>query len=134
MKPFEVREYRSPVFAIAICAIGFVLITYSAWSLYVNEGVTVLSVGAMLLTPAFFAGLVEALTTRVVLTQEQITVRSNFRARAYQRSLFSSVSWAKGTPVALQYREGGWLKLPVVSGSGQGLVNTLRVWLARPGA
>lgn len=132
MKSFEPREYRSPALSIGVCAIGSIMGPYSAWALYSKEGFSLLSTSAMFLAPLFVAGLADALTTKVVLTLDNISIRSNFRRRVYPRAAFSSVSWGKGVPVALQYREGNWLKLPGVNTSVQGLANTLRAWLARP--
>lgn len=134
MKPFKVREYRGPSWIIGLYAISLILSAFSAWQLYAQHSLSALSIAAMLLVPLLLAGLIDALTTSVVVTESLLSVRSNFRRRIYAKSLFSSVSWSKGGPVALKYSDGGWLKLPSVNTSSQDIINTLRAWLKRPEA
>jgi len=73
----------------------------------------------------------EAATARVVLGETELEIVSNFRRRRYDRAGFVRVVGEKGTPVALERREGGWIQLPSL-GSGPH-ANTVRAWL-RPGA
>ncbi|HEY3486752.1 MAG TPA: hypothetical protein VGL10_01690 [Gammaproteobacteria bacterium] len=69
---------------------------------------------------------------RVVLYEDSIEVFATFRRRSYPRSEFVEATWAKGSPVALKFKDGSWLKLPPVgSGSAQGVVNTLRAWIKK---
>lgn len=131
MKPFDARQYRGPTWVIGLYAISLILSIFSAWQLYAQHSLSALSIAAMLLVPLLLAGLIDALTTSVVVTEAHLSVRSNFRRRVYAQSLFSSVSWSKGSPVALKYRDGGWLKLPSVNTSSQDIIYTLRAWLKR---
>lgn len=71
----------------------------------------------------------EAATARVVLGESELEIVSNFRRRRYQRSDLVRVVGEKGVPVAIERRQGGWIKLPSL-GSGPH-ANTVRTWLRR---
>jgi hypothetical protein len=71
----------------------------------------------------------EAATARVVLGATELEIVSNFRRRSYDRAGFVRVVGEKGVPVALERREGGWIKLP--SSGGGPHANTVRAWLPR---
>jgi hypothetical protein len=71
----------------------------------------------------------EAATARVVLGESELEIVSNFRRRRYDRAGFVRVVGEKGVPVALERREGGWVKLPSFAGGPH--ANTVRAWLKR---
>lgn len=73
--------------------------------------------------------LAEAATARVVLGETELEIVSNFRRRRYDRAGFVRVVGEKGVPVAVECRQGGWIKLPSL-GSGPH-ANTVRAWLKR---
>lgn len=69
----------------------------------------------------------EAATARVVLGETELEIVSNFRRRRYDRADLVRVVGEKGVPVAVERRQGGWIKLPSL-GSGPH-ANTVRAWL-----
>jgi hypothetical protein len=87
------------------------------------------SILMFLLVPLSIAGLVDAITARVELREDELVIVKNFRTRNYSRRLFTKVTAEKGVPIALQTVDGHWVKLPDVSPGGQGLVNKLRAWV-----
>ena len=132
MTSFESREFRPPRWIVASCALGAVLFPLAAWSLYGKEGVTLLVALSVGMCALAIAGLVDALTTVVRITDDKIVIRANLRSRSYLRSEFVSATWAKDCPVALERRGGASVRLPSVGSSAQGVVNTLRAWLKVP--
>lgn len=69
----------------------------------------------------------EAATARVVLGETELEIVCNFRRRRYDRADLVRVVGEKGVPVAIERRQGGWIKLPSL-GSGPH-ANTVRAWL-----
>jgi hypothetical protein len=85
-------------------------------------------IGALLLALFMFAGFVDFLSTRVVLTDTQLVIVRNFRRSAIERSSIATVTWEAGCPASLELASGERVKLPPVSKSTQGLVNSVRSW------
>jgi len=77
-----------------------------------------------------FMGLVDALTTRVVLSEESLTIRRNFRSVTYARESIREASWEGGAPVSILVESRGWVHLPPV-GPGPSLVRAIDAWLKR---
>ena len=132
MKPFVDREFRAPRWIVASTALGALIFPLVAWSLCRKEGLTLLTLVSFGMCVLAVGGLLDALTSFVRVTDRELVVRTNLRRRSYPRSAFVTANWAKGSPVALELREGGWLRLPPVGSSAQGVVNTLRAWLKVP--
>jgi hypothetical protein len=82
-----------------------------------------------MLSAVFAIGLVEAITARVVLSPDFIEIVSNFRRKRVLRTEILRIVAEKGTPIALELRSGGWLKLPSV---GTIHPDTIRAWLKQP--
>ena len=131
MKPFETREFRAPRYTAAFCAIGSAVGAYAAYDIIRVNGVTPFFLAAIIICLLMLGGLADALTTKVSVSENELVVRSNFKVRRFSRSEFSSVTWSKGCPVALEFRDGSWLNLPSVAASAQGVTNTLKAWLKR---
>ncbi|GMU66291.1 MAG: hypothetical protein AMXMBFR36_25650 [Acidobacteriota bacterium] len=82
---------------------------------------------------AVFGGvaIAEAATARVALGETELEIVSNFRRRRYHRADLVRVVGEKGVPVAIERRQGGWIRLPSL-GSGPH-ANTVRAWLRGTG-
>jgi len=115
-------------FAIVALFAGFAYLSYTDnapyWQIGFLSGVAVLGI----------VGIVDVLTTRVELTEDQLVVTSNLRTQTYRRSAFVQVTAERGVPIALKTTEGTWVKLPSVSPGGMALVNKLRAWVKKGGA
>jgi hypothetical protein len=75
-------------------------------------------------------GVLDALTTKVVLTDASISIRKNLRRRTYLRNADSKASWEGGAQVSILVEPDGWIRLPDV-GSPRSLVNGLDHWIKR---
>jgi hypothetical protein len=127
-----VKIFRSPRALIIMVGVSTLLFILAAIGMYVTGGLTLLGVAGFGLAIFGVVAFVDTMLSRVLLYPEELEIYSNFRLRRYPRSAFVNATWAKGCPVTLQLREGGWLKLPPVgSGSAQGMVNTLRAWIKK---
>lgn len=93
-----------------------------------HEFLVVASIGLALFSVVAF---IDTLLARVVLYDDRLEIYANFRKRSYPRSMFKAATYSKGSPVALEFREGGWLDLPLVGSNSQSMVNTLRAWIKR---
>ena len=115
-------------FVIVALFAGFAYLSYTDnapyWQIGFLSGVAVLGI----------VGIVDVLTTRVELTEDQLVVTSNLRTQTYRRSAFVQVTAERGVPIALKTTEGTWVKLPSVSPGGMALVNKLRAWVKKDGA
>lgn len=114
-----------------LVSVALMLSIGGAVVLYRLKGWTALSIAAVLVALVAIAGLLDVLTARVILNAESIVVVQNLRRREYPRSAFTKVTWAKGVPVALQKKEGAWVRLPSVGKGSQALANTIRAWIRR---
>jgi hypothetical protein len=127
-----VKIFRSSRAMIAIVGVSMLLFIAAAIGMYVTGGPTLLGIAGLGLAVFGVVAFVDTLLSRVTVSSEELEIYANFRSRRYPRSAFVNATWAKGCPIALQFRQGGWLKLPPVgSGSAQGMVNTLRAWIKK---
>ena len=126
-----VRTFRSSRWAVGLVTIALLLFAAGLVWFFRTEGMSLKTITFMGLTLFGIAGLIDAITQRVELHDDRIVVVQNLRKRQYARSLFVKATWAKGVPVTLETTSGGWVSLPGVGGSSQGLVNTLRAWLKK---
>jgi hypothetical protein len=125
----QVRVFRAPAMVkllALLSAVGFsagavLFCRLQGWSWVTFSFASMAVIGT--------AGFIDALTTRVEVHPEHIAVIRNLRKSSYSRSALSGVTWGKGVPVSLKLASGGWVRLPGVGRSAQGLVNTLRAWL-----
>lgn len=121
------RVFRTSPWMHALLAVAQAMFSAGAiffWGRPDDRGVWLLFVGLAVFGVVAIA---EAATARVVLGETELEIVSNFRARRYDRAGFVRVVGEKGVPVALERREGGWIKLPSL-GSGPH-ANTVRAWL-----
>jgi hypothetical protein len=107
------------------------LIATGAVVAYRSEGLTLLTAGLMALAVLGMLGIVEAATTRIVLTDEDVETGSVWSRRRYRAADVASVAWEGGAGVALKLTSGGWAKLPEMGYNSLGLANTLRAWVKR---
>jgi hypothetical protein len=98
---------------------------------YVVGGVGIYSGAFAVCSIIACAGIMEAFLTRVVLTEGALRIVRPFRHESYPRSEIVSVTWEAGCPVAIKVASGGWVRLPPVGRTNQGVVNSIRAWLKR---
>jgi hypothetical protein len=77
------------------------------------------------------AGVLELVTTRIVLSEDALECNSLWSRRRYAAADIASVTWEWGSGVSVKLTSGGWAKLPELGYNSQGLANTLRAWLKR---
>lgn len=125
----SIRLFRPSLWTTFFVAVAAVMCVVLAYFMHRSEGWSWTAIGLLCLVPVGIAGVLDALTCRVELTDEQLIVAENLRRRKYARSAFVKVTRAKGVPASLQFESGRWLKLPHVSVGNQVLANALRAWL-----
>jgi hypothetical protein len=125
------REFRTSIALRLVSGVSLLLFAVVAITLYALNGWTWMTLVAIGLLAFAAAGVADVLTMRVVLNPESIVIVRNLRRREYPRGMFVKATWAKGVPVSLQREDGTWVHLPGVGTSSQGMVNTLRAWIAR---
>lgn len=82
----------------------------------------------------FLLGFADSMTAFVRLAEHDLTVRSNFRTRRILIADITKVVRAKGCPLALQLRNGGWYRLPDWCESGIGFQNRVEARVRRSSA
>src|SRR5689334_12264552 len=118
-----VKTFRSPRVLIIVVGIAMLMFIFAAIGMYVTGGLRLLGLAGFGLAIFAVIAFIDTLLSRVTIFPEELEIYANFRVRRYPRSAFVNATWAKGCPISLQFREGGWLKLPPVgSGSAQGMV------------
>ncbi len=128
-KPIESAIVYRPSRALRLFVVfGLIAMSGSAYFLVQNDGLTWLSAASIGLVLFSIAGVGDAYTSRVTLTEEAIEIRSNFTLRSFPRKAFTEVHWAKGCRVTLLLAAGGKVELPYC-----GSPNTVRAWLKRGG-
>ena len=125
------RTYSPPTWlrlGVIVAAIIFCTLAY----IYHHVGSTVLSRWLVFDALAAFSvvGVIDVLTTRVVLTDSSLSIRRTFRKRTYLRRTISKASWEGGAPVSVLVESVGWVHLPDV-GSPRSLVKVLDHWILR---
>jgi hypothetical protein len=78
-------------------------------------------------------GVLELVTSRIVLSANSLEAGSIWSRRRYAVADIESVTWASGSGVSVKLSNGGWAKMPELDFNAQGLANTLRAWLKRYG-
>lgn len=123
------RSSRGMLWIVGGAMLLFVLTAVVGIRLIRGHGfLVVASIGLALFSVVAF---IDTLLARVVLYDDRLEIYANFRKRSYPRSMFKAVTYSKGSPVALEFSEGGWLDLPLVGSNSQSMVNTLRAWIKR---
>jgi drug/metabolite transporter (DMT)-like permease len=125
------RVFRPSLWIAVFAAVAAVMFVVLAYFTHRSKGWSWTAIALLCLVPVGVAGVLDALTCRIELTDEQLIVVENLRRRQYSRSAFVRATWAKGVPASLQLESGQWLQLPNVSVGNQGLANALRAWLRR---
>ena len=77
------------------------------------------------------AALGELAVRRVELTPAGLLLVSGLRRRLVPRQEIESVTWEKGSGVAIRLQGGRWVRMPDVGPGSQGLANSIRAWLKR---
>jgi hypothetical protein len=96
---------------------------------YVQLGRSVHTLALALCSVLACAGLYEAFTGRIILTEDELRVAMPFNRKVYRRSEILAVTWARECPVVLKMASGEEAALPGVGRTSQGVVNSIRAWL-----
>ena len=73
---------------------------------------------------------VDALTTRISLSETRLSVRRNLRHFEHAREAVLQASWEGGAPVSVEVAGLGWIRLPYV-GHALSLLQALESWIRR---
>jgi hypothetical protein len=113
------------VVATAVAAILF--ISAATFLLY-RDGFSVRALLLAGLALAAILGVVETLVQRIVLTDAALRVGGLRGYAEYRRSEIVRVSYAKGSPVVVQLKDGRNVRLPDLGISAQAITNSIRAW------
>ena len=69
--------------------------------------------------------------SRISLEADALRVVSLFSTKRYERHDIERVTWEGGSGVAIQMKDGTWVKLPDLGRNSQSTTNTIRAWLKR---
>ena len=120
------RVFRAGPVAILICVFLAILFGTGAVMTYREQGWNWVSVGLACMAVLSVAAIVEAVVSRVQLTDEALLVTDLRGRRAYPVTDIAGVEEAKGVPTTLILSDGRGVKLPPV---GSSLGNSIRAWL-----
>lgn len=132
MRRSDTLKYRASRLTIMLCTWGAVIAPLAVFWIYREDGFTLFAGLGIAVCLCMLAGLIDALTTFVLITEDELVIFSNFRHLSYTRSNFSAVTWARGCPVSLHLRLGGQVEFPSLSASSQSITNTISSWLKQP--
>jgi len=125
----ERQEFRTPVWLTGVLSVAMGTSVIFAVLLGDLEGFRYESIALWCIAVFFAIGTLDSRTTKVVLDIDTLEIISNFRRKVIPRSELVRVVSEKGTPIALERKAGGWVKLP---GTVSGLhPNKIRAWLKR---
>jgi hypothetical protein len=120
--------FRSSRWMGVATAVAAVLFISAASFLLCRDGFTVSALVLAGLALAAILGVVEALVQRIVLTDATLRVRRLRGYVDYRRSDIARVTYAKGSPVVVQLKDGQNVRLPDLGISTQSIANSIRAW------
>jgi hypothetical protein len=120
--------FRSSRWMVVATAVAAVLFISAASFLLCRDGFTVWALVLAGLALAAILGVVETLVQRIVLTDAALRVRGLRGYAEYRRSEIVRVSYAKGSPVVVQLKDGQNVRLPDLGISAQAITNSIRAW------
>jgi hypothetical protein len=112
-----------------LCAVGALFLGTLAALTLSSEGLSIAVVACSIFSVVCGLATVDALTSRVELSDETLVVVTNLRKRVYPKSAFRAVAWAESAPPSLQFWGGEWLQLPRIMPNGMGPANSIKAWL-----
>lgn len=120
---------RGPGWVVFFAALT-ALFAAGAYMTYQERGWTWVSVSLAALGGVLGLGsIVETLVLRIELTDDAMLVTDLRGRRRFRREDIQGITQYKGTPPAIQLRDGRWVKLPSVASN---LPNSVRAWLKTP--
>jgi hypothetical protein len=124
------RTFRSPGWLRAALGVASaVLIAGFLFEMH-RSGISLSAAGVGAVALFATGGFVDALLTRVELTDDSAVIVANFRKRVVPRAEIESVTWERGCGVGLRLTGDRFAQLPDV-GNSQGRANSIRAWLKR---
>ena len=120
--------HSSPWMVIAT-AVAAILFISAASFLLSRDGLTVLALLVGVLALVATLGVVETVVQRIVLTDAALRVRGLRGYAEYGRTEIARVSYAKGSAVVVQLKDGKNVRLPDLGSSAQAITNSIRAWV-----
>jgi hypothetical protein len=121
------RVFRASRSVLGAVAVSEILFLAGAWYEYRSRGLRLLTWCFIGLAILGLLGLLDALTRRIVLEADVLSVKGLWGNRRYPKQDIVGVEEAKGVAPALRLRNGQWAKLPGEVGGSIG--NSVRAWL-----
>lgn len=122
-------------------------IRYPPWLIVVVDMVSTLAIGAAVYfwlndRPMTAVGMgvfgllalvavIDMGVSRISLEADAVRIVSLFSSQRYERHDIERVTWEGGSGVAIQMKDGNWVKLPDLGRNSQATTNAVRGWLKR---
>jgi len=120
--------FRSARWMVASTAAAAALFAAGAWFFLRRDGLGLTAILFVVLTAIGVLGIVETLLQRIVLSGDALRIHGLKGRREYPRADIGRVSHEKGTPVVVQLKSGGFVKLPDLGLNAQSVTNSIRAW------
>jgi hypothetical protein len=111
-----------------IIAIGELIATLGAVVIFLQQGLSWLTIALALTAVLFSLGFVDLAVSRIDLTPDALQITELHRRRAVAKNDITQVK-SEGGSVFLQLQNGSWFKLPDTGFNSLGIANTVRAWL-----
>jgi len=121
------KVYRTAPWMICLVVLGLVAFVAATWFMHRTQGFSLTTLSLAAGGVLTLIGLADVLTMRITLFPDTIEVFARFRRSRIARAEIAGISAEKGTPLMLELKTGGWVKLPDLGGSLH--PNTVRAWL-----
>jgi hypothetical protein len=125
------QTFRASRWLIVAVILAADLLIGAAAIAYFTRGPTMVTVVLIGLAVIGLAGVVETFVRRIVLEGDVLRIVDLWSRRQFARSDIVRVTYAKGSPVAIQLQDGRWVRLPDLGVSAQRIAAAIRAWTAR---
>lgn len=111
-----------------VIAIGELIATVGAVVIFLQQGLSWLTIALACLAIFFSLGFIDLAVSRIDLTPDALQITELHRRRAVAKNDITLVKF-EGGAVFLQLQNGSWFKLPDTGWNSLGVANTVRAWL-----
>jgi hypothetical protein len=119
---------RPAVWLYVVIAIGELIATTGAVVIFIQQGLTWLTIALAATSLFFVLGFLDLAVSRIDLTPDALQVTELLGRQSIAKNDITLVKSENGS-VFLQLQNGRWFKLPGTGLDSLGIANTLRAWL-----
>ena len=123
----QLKTYRCSNWLRAFSALGVLLFSFSAYFLYIENGLSFLTVVAMAMVPLAILAFTDSIVARIEPRADQLLIVHNLKTTRYDQTSVTEVK-RDGGFVFVKLDDGDWRKIPDIGRNSQSIFNTILAW------